>query len=185
MIPSALPTPRSPIVASVSWRYGFQFLIPTNTGSLRLTPASIAASERACMNVRSLGGERWVRPGCVVTSAASPARTEGGERWVRPGSVLPSLGGHLVDHVDERLHVIDGRVGQDAVAEVEDVARAAAGAAQDVGNPLADVRGLRHQHDGIEVALHRDVVTDGGPRGVELDPPVQADHAAARLAHER
>src|SRR5262249_43147497 len=100
----------------------------------------------AASPARAEGGERWGRPGCVVTGAASPARAEGGERWVRPGCVRPLLGRHLVDHVDERLHVVDGRVGQDAMAEVEDVAGAAAGAAQDIGDPLADVRGLRHQY---------------------------------------
>src|SRR5713101_10211101 len=93
----------------------------------------------------------------TVTRAASPPRAEGGERWVRPGSVRSSLGTHVMDHVDQRLHVIDRRGGQDAVAEVEDVAGTAGGAAQDVGDPLADVRGLRHQHDRIEVALHGDV----------------------------
>src|SRR5213596_2852583 len=74
----------------------------------------------------------------IVTRAASPPRAEGGERWV--GSVRQSLGGHFMDHVDQRLHVIDRRGGQDAMAEVEDVAGAAGGAAQDVGDPLADVR---------------------------------------------
>src|SRR5712691_8151994 len=97
-------------------------------GERGVRPGSVVT--RAASPPRAEGGERWVRPGSVVTRAASPPRAEGGERGVRPGSVRSSLGTHLMDHVDQRLHVIERRGGQDAVAEVEDVAGTAGGAAQ-------------------------------------------------------
>src|SRR5215475_4408201 len=71
--------------------------------------------------------------------------------------------GKLVNHLDQRPGVLDWRLRKDAVAQVEDVTRAAAGALEDVLYPLADIGGLGQEHDRVEIALHGDVVPDGGP----------------------
>ena len=63
-----------------------------------------------------------------------------------------------MDHVDEHADVLDGRALVDAVAEVEDVSRAPAGAGQDRLHTLADRRRRGEQRGRIQVALHAHVV---------------------------
>ena len=38
---------------------------------------------------------------------------------------------------------------------------------------------------GIEIALHGPVGPDQVPGGVQIDPPIDADHVAAGLGHQR
>ena len=71
------------------------------------------------------------------------------------------------------------------MAEVEDVAGPAGGAPQDAPHRGLERLGWRQQGDGIEVALHADVLADGAPARVEVHAPVETDHVAARLAQER
>src|SRR4051812_1995792 len=74
-----------------------------------------------------------------------------------------------------------GRIGlrQDAVAEVEDVPRAAAGLAEHVLCGLLDALPGAEEHGRVEVALDAAVRPDLVPAAREADPPVEADHVAA------
>ena len=83
---------------------------------------------------------------------------------------------HGVDHGD---HMIDRRFRQDAVAEIENMSGTAAGAAQDFRHSAFDFFRRGEQRDRVEVALHGDIVADGGPAFVEIDTPVEADDIAA------
>jgi hypothetical protein len=77
-----------------------------------------------------------------------------------------------LDEVDDAEDGVDGGVGDDAVAEVEDVAGAAGGEREDLEDAgFEDVVGCE-EGDGVEVALHRGVVSDGAPAGVERDAPI-------------
>ena len=59
-----------------------------------------------------------------------------------------------MDGVHEGADVIDRGVGQDAVAQVEDVARSAAGAGEDQRGATANLGRGCQQRGGIEVPLH-------------------------------
>ncbi len=65
------------------------------------------------------------------------------------------------------------------MAEIENMAGPAGGAAENLCHATFDVFRRREQRDRIEVALHGDVVTDSGPAFVEIDAPVETDHVAA------
>ena len=75
--------------------------------------------------------------------------------------------------------------GQDAVAEIEDVAGPALGPAQHVVDPREQPLAGGEEQRGVEVALHRHPVSEPSPALVEGRPPVEADHVAAGLAQER
>src|SRR5262245_29904822 len=81
--------------------------------------------------------------------------------------------GELVDDLDQRAGVLDRSLRENPVTEIEDVSRAAAGAAEDVLYPLADVGGPGQEHHRVEITLDRDVVAHGRPARVEIDAPVQ------------
>src|SRR5262245_3161232 len=88
-------------------------------------------------------------------------------------AILPRA--QLVNRVDQRAHMIDRCLRQDAVPEVEDVSWSAAGALQDGGGAAPDVGRRGEQCHRIEIALHAAVVADGLPGGVEVEAPVDAD----------
>src|SRR5438876_10797599 len=75
--------------------------------------------------------------------------------------------------VREDLEILDGRVGQDAVAQVEDVAVATARTAQHVARPLANEVCRPQQHSRVEIALDAQPVTDAAPTLVERHAPVE------------
>jgi hypothetical protein len=84
-----------------------------------------------------------------------------------------------VDRVDQGDHVVDRSFGEDAVAQIENMACTAGGTAQNVGGAGFDFFRRREQGNRIEITLHGNIVTDGSPSLVEIDPPVQADDVAA------
>ena len=71
--------------------------------------------------------------------------------------------------LDEPLDVVDRRLRDEAVADVEDVTRAAGGAVEDVLDPVAELAPGRQQRRGIEVPLHRPV----GPEPLDLGQSIQ------------
>src|SRR5262245_34698941 len=81
---------------------------------------------------------------------------------------------HEIDDGADGRHI---RFGQNAVAEIEDVTRPAARPRQDVTDLTRALRGGREQPRRIEVSLDR-AVADARPRGIERDPPIDADHIA-------
>jgi hypothetical protein len=58
MIPSARRAPRAAMSASVSWRKGYQFRMPTKTGGAGGACSRTAPRARAWAKVSSFSGER-------------------------------------------------------------------------------------------------------------------------------
>src|SRR5450759_5661131 len=79
----------------------------------------------------------------------------------------------LVHRLDEDLQMLQWRRRQDPVPEIEDVARPAAGTAENVAGALAHKLRRPEEHRRIEVALDAAVVADPIPARVERHPPVQ------------
>ena len=81
---------------------------------------------------------------------------------------LVAVSASLAVHVPrERLHVLERRLRQDAVAEIEDVARAAGRAPQHVVGGGQQALGRTEQQRRIEVALDARGRADARPRLVE------------------
>ena len=89
----------------------------------------------------------------------------------------------FVDGVDEREDVIDRRFGQDAVAEIEDVAGASGGLIENHLGTAANFGRLGEQRDRIEITLNGDIVAEPRPGLGEIDAPIETDDIAAGLAH--
>src|SRR6266511_2931419 len=82
-----------------------------------------------------------------------------------------------MDEIHDRPNRGDIGFRQDAVAEVEDVARTSPSLREDVADlPRTFGRGCE-QGDGLEIALDC-TFSDAGPRGVQRNPPVDADDVA-------
>src|SRR5215210_3284611 len=92
-------------------------------------------------------------------------------------------GALLVDELDQADDVVERRAGEEAVAEVEDVAGPPARAAQDVGRLLLHDRGGAEEGGGVEVALDTEVAADPLPGDIERDAPVDADDRGAVVLH--
>ena len=90
----------------------------------------------------------------------------------------------LVDNLDQGSDMIDGRMRQNAVSQVEDMAWASAGLPQDSAGLTLDLLERGEEDDGIEVPLHGDAVAKPCPSLVQLDAPIQADHRAPRIPLE-
>ena len=94
------------------------------------------------------------------------------------------FGAALVDVLHEASEVGGVGLGQDAVAEVEDVARATSGAGKYVvGTGLGYLEGSE-EHGGVEVALNAVMVANAGPRAVKGHTPIDAHQVAAYVGHE-
>src|SRR5947207_5774794 len=81
----------------------------------------------------------------------------------------------------ERLHVLDRRRRQNAVAQIEDVPRASAGLLEDLVGGGDDAIERAQEHGGIQVALDAAIEPDALPGFVERRAPVCADDVAPRL----
>src|SRR5436190_14600927 len=93
----------------------------------------------------------------------------------RTASEAPSSAMHEVYH---GAHGRDIGLGQDPMAQVEDVPRPSRGALQDITDLTRAFTLRRQQRGGLEVALDR-AIADSRPGGVERNAPVDADHVAA------
>src|SRR6202041_2569978 len=88
----------------------------------------------------------------------------------------------LLDEIDDTQDAFDGRAGDDAVTEVEDVSGTAGGLREDFFDAgFEDCIG-REEGDGIEVTLHGGGVADGAPAFVKRNAPVEADDVCAEFA---
>ena len=75
--------------------------------------------------------------------------------------------------------IIDRRLREDTVAEVEDVAGASGSLGKNFGGAAADFGAVGQEYAGVEVALHGAVEADGAPSVVEANAPVDADDGAS------
>ena len=85
--------------------------------------------------------------------------------------------------MDDGEDGLDGGGGDDAVAEVEDVAGAAGGGGEDLGDAGVEDFGRGEEGDGVEVALDGYGVVEGAPGLVERGAPVEAEDIGAGVAH--
>ena len=81
------------------------------------------------------------------------------------------------------LHVVHRGFGQDAVAEIEDVAGAAGGEAQNFFGAGFQFLPVGEEQHGVEIALHGAPVIEARPAFVERDAPVEADDVGSGFAH--
>ena len=91
-----------------------------------------------------------------------------------------------MNHLDDGFYVIDGSLGENAVAEIEDMAGSARGLVEHGLHPALDLAAGSEEDGGVEVPLDSPVATYFFPAVGEVDPPVEAnDVAAASLIAER
>src|SRR6058998_2394782 len=81
--------------------------------------------------------------------------------------------------LDQELKILDAGLGQDAVAEIEDVTRSPRGATQDVARTLDHEPGRSEKHGGVEIALRTALESKAAPTLVERNPPVEGDDVRA------
>ena len=87
---------------------------------------------------------------------------------------------HDLDHGGQDIRI---RFGEDAVAQIKNVAGRPPGASQNVARRVEGHGGARQTTRRIEISLHR-AVPDASTALVEIDVPVNADHVTARGRHE-
>ena len=100
----------------------------------------------------------------------------------RRGSGGGLAGSQFVDHLHQGLHILVRNIGGHAVPQIEDMPGASFGRQQHIIGPAADGGQVGIQGDGVEVPLHTAGGADGGPAGLEVDPPVETNHIAAGIA---
>ena len=83
----------------------------------------------------------------------------------------------------ERLDIFDRCLGENAVAEVEDVPRPTSGTSEHVVGAFEHPIDRTQKECRVKVALDGAVVPDFVPRLVERDPPVGADDISPSLGH--
>ena len=96
-------------------------------------------------------------------------------------------GNVFADELHDCLDVFDGGAGNDAVAEIEDVAGASGGLIEDVVDAAAHELGVREEGDGIEIALDRAGVVEAAPglsSGVRQSRP-RTSAPVSRMAGRR
>src|SRR6266550_6774836 len=82
-----------------------------------------------------------------------------------------------MDKIYDGPHGGDVRLRKNAVAEIENMARTSPRPREDVANLTGPFRGGGKQCGGLEIALDCSL-SDAGPRGVQRNPPVDADDVA-------
>src|SRR3954452_13104738 len=69
----------------------------------------------------------------------------------------------LPNHTHHGLHILDRRIGDDPVAQIEDVPRPSSSSAQDLFDARLNHLDRCEERDGVEIALHCMSVTDFAP----------------------
>ena len=92
------------------------------------------------------------------------------------------LVGGLFDLVDYLEDGVYGGVGDDAVAEVEDVAGLVVVEGEDFSYAGFEDLGWGEEGDGVEVALHCDAVAEGAAGFVEGYAPVETEDVSSGFA---
>src|SRR5579862_8273450 len=100
-------------------------------------------------------------------------------------SAICALLAEFTNHTDYGLYAFDRGVGHDAVAEIEDVARAPPGGTENLFYTLFQNLDWSKESDGVEIALHRVVVSNRTPAFVERLSPVESDDVGPCGGHFR
>jgi hypothetical protein len=88
-----------------------------------------------------------------------------------------------VDHIDYCFNVVHWCVLQNAVSEIEDMARSPIRPPHNIQHPLTDDRYGREQKYRIEIALDRTVMPNLVPRVIKVDSPIETDNIATRFGN--
>ena len=80
-------------------------------------------------------------------------------------------------------HILDRSVGQNPVAQIEDVPGPCAGLIQDSFHPLPDIGQARIEHGGIQIPLYSHLIAQTCPGLVQLDVRVQPDNISSGVSH--
>ena len=83
--------------------------------------------------------------------------------------------------VDQRDGVVDWRLLQDAVPEIEDMPGSAGGLIENVFSSPRDFFWSGQQGSRIQVTLHGPLMSHGSPSLVEPNAPINADNCASSL----
>src|ERR1700687_4286181 len=83
------------------------------------------------------------------------------------------------------LHVLDGRLRQDSMAEVEDMTGPLTRTAQDIFRARLQFLPAGEEQHRIQVTLHRTTVFQAAPALVEWDAPIESDYFGSRFFHRR
>src|SRR5271157_236031 len=89
----------------------------------------------------------------------------------------------LADVIAERFHVVHRSFWKDAVAQIEDVAGASSGLAQNVFGARLEFLPIGEEQHRIEIALHGAFEAEALPSGVERNAPVEANDVGAGFLH--
>ena len=83
---------------------------------------------------------------------------------------------HRFDHGDDMFH---RGLGQNTMAQIENMTGPGAGAAQDFSDAVFDFFRRCIERDWIEISLDGDIIADGLPGFVKINAPVEPDHRSA------
>jgi hypothetical protein len=86
-------------------------------------------------------------------------------------------------HFGHGMHVLDRRLRQDTMAEVENMAKAVPGSLYDVIHTVLDLGQWREQGHRIKIPLNADVIPEAAPGIIKGHAPIHADHVSTRLPH--
>src|SRR5829696_5117733 len=89
-----------------------------------------------------------------------------------------------MNHIDQRDYVINGRLGQNAVSQIEYMTRATSSFIQNPPGLCSKRILIRKQDNRIEISHHCHVMTGTSPSVIESHTPVESDHVAAGFAHQ-
>src|SRR5271170_6748749 len=89
----------------------------------------------------------------------------------------------FANELHDLLDVLDRRIRDDAVAEIENMTGPAPCQVEDLTHPLAYQLRLGEESDGVEVALDSTGMVERMPRPVERRPPVEAEDVGSGLLH--
>src|ERR1700722_465509 len=93
----------------------------------------------------------------------------GSRRWAGNGAELA----HVLHHA---LHIFDRGTGNNAVPQIEDMPGPAAGLREYLMHAFSEKIFTDKKREGVEVALTRTRMAEGGPALVQGHPPIETDH---------
>src|SRR5271170_2054863 len=89
----------------------------------------------------------------------------------------------LLNQAGQVFHVFHGSFGEDAVAQIEDVAGASGGESKNVFGARLQLLPIGKKQDGIEIALYGAAMFEIAPALVERNAPVETDDFGSGLTH--
>src|SRR5579862_8311057 len=89
----------------------------------------------------------------------------------------------LLHETRQALHVLNRRLRQDAMAEIENMPRASGSTAKNIFRTRLYFFPVSEEKHWIEIALHRALVIEASPAFIEWNAPVESNNVGSRFAH--